>query len=255
MKGGNWQVFEKFIANSGAQVFLNTTASIFPYVSVSSQYTTNIFTFPLQVKSVTKLSQNVPFIIQTTTSNNAKLYRAVILAAPYHQSGVKLIGEPSSVASVPPQPYVRLHVTLLSTSAPTPHATYFNLQPSAKAPSTLLTTHDGVRQRGRAEPEFNSLTYHGHVLTKEGEKRRTATDEEEWVVKIFSKERLTDEWLGAMFEGKAGWVLRKEWDAYPVLPPTTEFPPVKLMDGLYYVNAFEPYVLNFSVHCSGRTGR
>lgn len=34
-----------------------------------------------------------------------------------------------------------------------------------------------------------------------------------------------------------------QFDAYPVLPPTTTFPPVKLDEGLYYVNAFEPYVL------------
>jgi prenylcysteine oxidase / farnesylcysteine lyase len=31
-----------------------------------------------------------------------------------------------------------------------------------------------------------------------------------------------------------------KWHAYPVLPPTTKFPPVKLDDGLFYVNAFEP---------------
>jgi prenylcysteine oxidase / farnesylcysteine lyase len=31
-----------------------------------------------------------------------------------------------------------------------------------------------------------------------------------------------------------------KWDAYPVLPPTAKFPPVKLDDGLFYVNAFEP---------------
>ncbi|KAI1792233.1 FAD/NAD(P)-binding domain-containing protein [Ganoderma leucocontextum] len=219
VKGGNWQVFEKFIATSGAQVFLNTT-----------------------VKSITKLSQNVPFIVQTTASDHARLYRAVILAAPFHQTGIKITTERSSLASVPPQPYVRLHVTLLSTSARMPNATYFNLPEGSKVPAALLTTHDGVRQRGRAEPEFNSLTYHGHVLTKEGEKRLTAAGEEEWVVKIFSKQRPTNEWLGAMFEGKVGWVLRKEWDAYPHLPPTTEFPPVKLMDGLYYVNAFEPLI-------------
>ena len=29
VKGGNWQVFEQFVAKSGAQVFLNTTVSVF----------------------------------------------------------------------------------------------------------------------------------------------------------------------------------------------------------------------------------
>jgi prenylcysteine oxidase / farnesylcysteine lyase len=31
-----------------------------------------------------------------------------------------------------------------------------------------------------------------------------------------------------------------KWDAYPVLPPVTTFPPIQLAKGLYYVNAFEP---------------
>lgn len=31
-----------------------------------------------------------------------------------------------------------------------------------------------------------------------------------------------------------------QWDAYPKLPPTLTYPPVKLDRGLYYVNSFEP---------------
>jgi len=42
--------------------------------------------------------------------------------------------------------------------------------------------------------------------------------------------------------GQVGWVFRKEWDAYPQLPPTTTFPPIRLDEGLYYVNAFEPFI-------------
>ena len=49
-------------------------------------------------------------------------------------------------------------------------------------------------------PEFNSMTYHGKV----------APDREEWVVKIFSNETISDEWLHKVFSGKVGWVLRKE---------------------------------------------
>jgi len=99
----------------------------------------------------------------------------------------------------------------------------------------VLTSYEGVRQGGK-EPEFNSLSYHGHATT--------ATDgvPEQWSVKIFSKERVSDEWLDKIFMGKVGWVHRKEWDAYPQLPPTTTFPPVTLDEGLYYVNAFEPFI-------------
>ena len=61
----------------------------------------------------------------------------------------------------------------------------------------MLTTYEGTRNGGK-EPEFNSISYHGTV--REGE----------WAVKIFSEERVSDEWLEDMFMGQVGWVYRKE---------------------------------------------
>ncbi|KAF5359929.1 hypothetical protein D9758_014001 [Tetrapyrgos nigripes] len=104
-----------------------------------------------------------------------------------------------------------------------------SLVPNTKPPSMLLTTWEGVRRGGKA-PEFNSVSYHGKI------------NENEWVVKISSMEPVSDEWLEKVFDGQVTWVYRKEWDAYPVLPPTTEFPPVKVDTGFYYVNAFEPFI-------------
>ena len=66
----------------------------------------------------------------------------------------------------------------------------------------ILTTYEGVRKGGR-EPEFNSLSYHG--LVREGE----------WAVKIFSQQRISDEWLQNVFNGQVGWVYRKEVYFYP----------------------------------------
>ncbi|KAI0367266.1 FAD/NAD(P)-binding domain-containing protein [Pilatotrama ljubarskyi] len=216
VKGGNFQIFEHFIAHSNASVYLNTT-----------------------VKAISHYHPSGPWIVDSSAFDQPRLYRSVILAAPFHQANINF---KASLAPVPQQPYIRLHVTLLSTSSPTPNATYFNLGHGAKAPTTLLTTYEGVRVGGGREPEFNSLTYHGPLRGKDGVPRLDVFGEQEWVVKIFSKERIDDEWLQQMFLGNVGWVLRKEWDAYPVLPPTTEFPPVKLAEGLYYVNAFEPLI-------------
>lgn len=61
----------------------------------------------------------------------------------------------------------------------------------------MLTTYEGVRHNGK-EPEFNSLSYHG--LVRPGE----------WAVKIFSKQRISDQWLHEVFNGQVGWVFRKE---------------------------------------------
>lgn len=33
-----------------------------------------------------------------------------------------------------------------------------------------------------------------------------------------------------------------QWNAYPKLPPTSTFPPIKLDKGFFYVNAFEPFI-------------
>ncbi|KAF7986244.1 hypothetical protein HWV62_38711 [Athelia sp. TMB] len=208
VKGGNWRIFEQFLKRSQANVFLNTT--------------------------VLSLTQNPDSNRWTVKTNDGTMhYSGVILAAPFHQTGIDV---PSSISEqVPEQPYVHLHVTLLSTTAATPDPRYFGLSAGSHIPSMVLTTYEGVRNGGK-EPEFNSLSYHGFI-TKD-----VPDTPDQYSVKIFSKERVSDEWLDKIFMGQVGWVYRKEWDAYPHLPPTTTFPPVKLANGFYYVNAFEPFI-------------
>jgi len=130
-----------------------------------------------------------------TSEKGSTRYKGVIMAAPFHQTGIKL---PSALASqIPEQPYVHLHVTLLATTAPHMSTEYLNLPANSKPPSMLLTTWDGARQGSKA-PEFNSISYHGKI------------NENEWVVKIFSMEAVSDEWLNKIFDGQITWVYRKE---------------------------------------------
>ncbi|KAH9075769.1 FAD/NAD-P-binding domain-containing protein [Lactarius deliciosus] len=136
------------------------------------------------------------------TQDGHRDYDAVIIAAPYH------------------------------TSRTTPDPEYFGYKPSDKIPTTILTSFDGARQGGKA-PEFNSLTYHGQAKVARNETHGAQNTGEV---------PISDDWLARVFQGQVGWVFRKEWDSYPVLPPTVEFPPVKLDDGLFYVNAFEPLI-------------
>ena len=119
----------------------------------------------------------------------------MILAAPFHSTNIDL---PSSLAEqIPEQPYVHLHVTLLSTTSTTPNPEYFGLPQSSPVPRVILTTNQG-KKAGGVGPEFNSLSYHG--LVREGE----------WAVKIFSDHELSDAWLNKLFSDKIGWVYRKE---------------------------------------------
>ena len=71
----------------------------------------------------------------------------------------------------------------------------------------VLTTWDAVRHGDdkTKRPEFNSLNYLNQIKTLEEHGIN------EWAVKIFSSERITDEWLEKLFgEGQVGWVVRKE---------------------------------------------
>ncbi|KAJ7284612.1 Prenylcysteine lyase-domain-containing protein [Mycena rebaudengoi] len=200
IEGGNFQVFEQFLKRSKAKVFLNTSVNA---ISPDSEQWT------------------------VESDNGSQTYKAVILAAPFHSTSIQL---PEELASqIPPQPYIHLHVTLLSTTLPSIPAESFSLPASTTIPPMLLTTHEGARNGGK-EPKFNSMSYHGQI------------SEGEWVVKIFSKARISDKWLGKMFNNTVGWVHRKEWDAYPKLPPTEAFPNIRLAPGFYYVNSFEPFI-------------
>ncbi|KAH0838635.1 FAD/NAD(P)-binding domain-containing protein [Lanmaoa asiatica] len=208
---GNFRIFENFLNKSESNVHLNTEVEEISRVRDSSLWTVR-------------------------TSSGTQVYRGIILAAPFHQTGISIS---SGLADkIPPQPYVRLHVTLLTTRDDRTKANYFGLSPGDYMPRSILTTFQGV-QSGGVEPEFNSLSYHGRVRI--ANETGHWSDQEEWNVKIFSKQRISDEWLSKAFD-HVGWVYRKEWDAYPVLPPTARFPPVKIDQGFYYVNSFEPFI-------------
>lgn len=167
-----------------------------------------------QVASITEKHGGAQWTLKTS-AGESETYDDVILAAPFHSTGIRvstggvsgsvqavqnlLTGGDDTPPFVPPQPYVHLHVTLLATTASHPSPEYFGLGPNEKVPRVILTT--GIRAReGGDEPEFNSLTYHGPV----------APGRKEEVVKIFSKQRVEDEWLAKVFGGKVDWVLRKE---------------------------------------------
>lgn len=162
--------------------------------------------FSLKVFQVEKIRRKSDTSLWTVhTSAGSRAYKGVILAAPFHQTDISL---PSDLAElIPPQPYVHLHVTWLTTRSERPRPEYFGLASNAQVPKMILSTHEGARLGG-IEPEFNSISYHGKVRKfEQGEAGDELTDPE-WTVKIFSKERVSDEWLETVF-GSVGWVYRK----------------------------------------------
>lgn len=165
--------------------------------------------FSSKVKEISRIPDSSLWSVRT--SSGTEVYRGVILAAPFHQTGISI---PSELAEqIPPQPYVRLHVTLLTTRDERMKASYFGLTSSDHIPQTILTTSEGVLAGG-LEPEFNSLSYHSH--TRKMNETGHFNDQEEWNVKIFSKQRISDEWLSEVFD-HVSWVYRKEVRLYALL--------------------------------------
>ena len=206
--GGNWQVFERWIKESRAHVRLGTT-----------------------VQRLRKDSKG-KWHLSADNGSIEEIYDAIILGAPFKDTNIKLEAPDLDLdKAFPTVAYVHLHVTLLATTTSSPLGSYFYpTSPDTGVPQTVLTTSSGA-----IEPEFNSLTYHERI--------QRPGQPPEYVVKIFSKRRVEDDWLERMFgAGKVGWIRRKEWKAYPVLPPTKVYPEVKPVEGLYYLNAFEPFI-------------
>jgi prenylcysteine oxidase/farnesylcysteine lyase len=178
IKKGNYNVFKRFLKVSRANVHLNTL--------VTGLHSTPEGRWALRTKVVADSAEEV---------TPPETYESVILAAPYHTLAMSL---PKSVTPIVPVEYVHLHVTLLTTTSPSANPEYFGLNPGDTVPRMMLTTAQGIRA-GRPAPEFNSMSYHGRI----------APGRDEWVVKIFSKKRIEDEWLSDMFTN-VGWVHRKE---------------------------------------------
>lgn len=129
--------------------------------------------------------------------------------------------------------YVRLHVTLLTTTRSTPLPSFFGLPDTAVVPSTVLTTsYTAHTKAATPPPKFQSITWHGETYQGSGEH----------VVKIFSLHYLNEEFLTDLIGEEPGWLLRKEWDSYPELRPVSSFPPVEPVEGVQYLGALEPWV-------------
>ena len=192
VSNGNFHIFESFLKYSGANVYLNTEVCLLEQDILSFSHFT-------QVKDILRVPASSRWIVHSSTGS--KIYKGVVLAAPFHHTNIVL---PSDLAElVPPQPYVHLHVTLLTTRSERPNPEYFGSPPKTEIPKVVLTTYEGARAGG-VEPEFNSISYHGQIDRPESEDQQP-----EYRVKIFSKERISDEWLKKMF-GNVGWVYRKE---------------------------------------------
>jgi prenylcysteine oxidase/farnesylcysteine lyase len=176
VKGGNRLIFEEFVKRSPkADVHLDT-----------------------QVKRLTKISHGgqTRWEVQYTEGGftTAEIFDAVILAAPFAQTGIEIVGS-TAADLIPPIDYVNLHVTIVLTNASAPQACFFNAAwPCEKsAPALVFTALDAYDQGKTAtEPIINSLSY------------LRAFRDGSFAVKIFSRTTLSTEDLATAFGHVSG---------------------------------------------------
>jgi prenylcysteine oxidase/farnesylcysteine lyase len=58
------------------------------------------------------------------------------------------------------------------------------------------------------------------------------------IYKLFTRDPVPESLLDELFESRE-LVEQIRWEAYPVLRPTSELPPFRVADGLFWVNAME----------------
>ncbi|KIO16488.1 hypothetical protein M407DRAFT_33869, partial [Tulasnella calospora MUT 4182] len=229
----NFRIFEEFLQRSGATLHFNTTVS------------------GLQ-KSLSASTDKQVWTLSGDSNIPSAPYDHVILAAPFAFSGITL---QDSTASFPKVEYIRLHVTLVSTTSESARPERFGLQPGTHVGKFILTTANrgdkgragsstsacdtqtldtACKQNLESKPDFNSISYH-QTFERNGRK--------EHIWKVFSMDRKSDEWLEDVFgEDTVGWAYRKVWYSYPVLQPAKAFPAVEADEGLWYVNSMEPFI-------------
>lgn len=242
IRGGNRKLFEAFIGSSRARLRLGPTA---------------------KVQQIVKLDQNdgkrPQWIVRTPGGGGTfdvslflqlvllgdrysfHMFQAVILASPFHQTGISIMNSAAS-KYIPPQAYVHLHVTFIITNASSPLPSYFDLPPKTSISKSIFATFDTASEK---KPTFNSLNYLKALSPSISLRFDPSGESTYHVIKMFSAARLSSKELEKIFgEGNVGKVWRKEWDAYPKLDPIgtedeEELAKVRVDEGLYYVNGFE----------------
>lgn len=249
--GGNWQIFDGALKASNADVKVNTTVT----------------EIVRNDDGTVRIASHQSDDLDSMQSVQEGTFDEVVIAAPLQYSGIS-ISPP--LEHIPDEiPYVKLHVTLLSS----PHQispTYFGLSgPSARAPETILTTLPngldlGSNPQGVGPANFwsiSTLRTVNHTRMEDGEE----VQELHYVYKVFSPERPTAEFvaqildidypnaesvivsqgnttIGDLPKSDISWFHEKLWHPYPLLYPKVTFEETLLAPGVWYTSGIESFI-------------
>ncbi len=155
----------------------------------------------------------------TTNRGRAPGFDAIIIATPLELASIEFEGEIAAASALPARSYQVTHATFVAGEL---NARFFG-QSIEALPGTILTTEN-------PRLWFSSVGRLG-----------TSPTTHQPIYKVFSREALTDDQIGELFE-RPSEVERFVWRAYPVLKPAQPWPPFRLGPRLYYANAMESAV-------------
>lgn len=240
IQGGNWQIFNSMIENSGATLHLNTSVTEITLLADSNKYALKTVRDSDDAQDPTPISTH-------------SAYDSVILAAPLQFTNITF--SPPLANQPPAIPYVSLHVTLFTSPyALSPSA--FNLPPDSDVPTMILTT---TNSNSSNPIPFNSITLLD-ILSPPPPFQNSipapaTTREAEYLYKIFSLQPLNASFITTNFleihdkesmgdsTNAITWMYEKRWDGYPYLPPRVTFDGTRLDGkGLWYTSGVEGFI-------------
>lgn len=240
--GGNWKIFDRMVAESGAQLLLNTSVSS---IALGSKST----------------AEKPRYLINEGSAGIA--FDNIVLATPYQFSDIKTAGDVLQT-TIDEIPYVKLHVTLF-TSPFQLSREFLNLKDGAKVPTTVLTAFAETAE-GDSGLEGAGKTGFFSISTLRAITNPT-TGTEEFLYKIFSPMEVTSEFISSLFgvdvpETLTGavpaatpaadddtvvievvsWYHKHVFQAYPKALPRVTFQDPIVGNGVYYTSGMDGFI-------------
>lgn len=248
VQGGNWQIFQKMVENSGASILRKTSVSSIAFAKPGTEsYGPTRYSLKTICSSA---NEETDYPVE---------FDNIILANPFQFSNISI---PEGILEAPIEEinYVHLHVTIF-TSPFSPSSEFFGFEDPRTIPGTVLTTlgkndnaTSGVEGAGSAG--FFSISKLRKMVNPK-------TKKEEYAYKIFSPEKVTPEFLSRFFGVKVPetivaepgqdplhdegvspitWYYPHEFFSYPKAEPRTQFQDPIVGPGFYYTSGMESFI-------------
>lgn len=261
--GGNWLIFALMAAKSGAHISLNTSVTALSLVEQKASSSPSDKYIVTTRSAESGIEENLPVAFDN-----------IVVATPFQFSDIATSAHVIQ-ATIDEIPYVKLHVTILSSPLPLSPA-FFNLAATASVPGMILTTlgkNDNATSgsQGAGAAGFFSINVLRTVVNP-------ATQRPEYLYKIFSPDAVSVEFLSRLFgvavdedqlaradasgtrrsgsqegqqredaadaarAGPVSWFFPAVFDSYPQALPRVTFQDPVVGAGVYYTSGMESFI-------------